>query len=52
MVAGQGTPNDDVRSGADTHEEFLKLCALSMSGSLTEEEQEEVAGAPGGVSWL
>lgn len=42
MVAGQGTPNDDVRSGADTHEEFLKLCALSMSGNLTEEEQEKL----------
>jgi Anti-sigma-K factor rskA/Putative zinc-finger len=51
MVAGQGTPNDDVRSGTETHEEFLKLCALSMSGNLTEEEQkklrEHLAVCPG-----
>jgi hypothetical protein len=51
MVAGQGTPNDDVRSGTETHEEFLQLCALSTSGTLTEEEQkklrEHLAGCPG-----
>ena len=41
MVAGQGTPNDDVRSGTETHEEFLQLCALSTSGTLTEEEQKK-----------
>jgi hypothetical protein len=40
MVAGQGTPDGDVRSGnPEAHEEFLKLCALSTSGALTEEEQ-------------
>jgi anti-sigma-K factor RskA len=42
MVAGQGTPNDDVRSGPETHEEFLELCALSTSGTLTEEEQRKL----------
>jgi hypothetical protein len=51
MVAGQGTPNGDVRSGPETHEEFLKLCALSASGTLTEEEQmklrEHLAVCPG-----
>lgn len=51
MVAGQGTPNGDVRSGPETHPEFLKLCALSTSGTLTEEEQkrlrEHLAVCPG-----
>jgi Anti-sigma-K factor rskA/Putative zinc-finger len=51
MVAGQGTPNDDVRSGPETHEEFLQLCALSTSGTLTEAEQrklrDHLAGCPG-----
>jgi Anti-sigma-K factor rskA len=42
MVAGQGTPNDDVRSGPETHEEFLELCALSSAGTLTEEEQKKL----------
>jgi hypothetical protein len=42
MVAGRGTPNDDVRSGTEPHEEFLKLCALSTSGALTEEEQKSL----------
>jgi Anti-sigma-K factor rskA/Putative zinc-finger len=51
MVAGQGTPNGDVRSSPETHEEFRKLCALSASGALTEEEQmklrEHLAVCPG-----
>ena len=42
MVAGQGTPNDDVRSRPGAHEEFLKLCALSTSGTLTGEEQKKL----------
>jgi hypothetical protein len=51
MVAGQGTPSDDVRSGPETHEEFLQLCALATSGRLTEEEhqklREHLAVCPG-----
>jgi Putative zinc-finger len=39
MVEGQGRPSDDARPGATAHEEFLQLCALSTSGSLTEEER-------------
>jgi Anti-sigma-K factor rskA/Putative zinc-finger len=42
MVAGQGTPNDDVREASEAHEEFLRLCALSISGDLTEEEQKRL----------
>jgi Anti-sigma-K factor rskA/Putative zinc-finger len=51
MVAGQGTPNDDVRPDPETHEEFLKLCALSISSNLTDEERkrlrEHLAVCPG-----
>jgi anti-sigma-K factor RskA/putative zinc finger protein len=42
MVAGQGAPSDDVRSGPEPHEEFLQLCALSTSGTLTEEEHKRL----------
>jgi len=42
MVTGQGTPSDDVRPETGTHEEFLKLCALSVSGCLTEEERQRL----------
>jgi Anti-sigma-K factor rskA len=42
MVAGQGTPDDNVRSGPATHEEFLELCALSSSGTLTEGERRKL----------
>jgi Putative zinc-finger len=42
MVEGKGTANDDVRSDADRHEEYLKLCALSTSGSLSDEEQQKL----------
>ena len=42
MVAGQGTPNDGVRPGPETHEEFRKLCALSTSGTLTIDEQKKL----------
>jgi hypothetical protein len=39
MVEGQGRPDDSSRSDSGTHEEFLKLCALLTSGSLSEAEQ-------------
>lgn len=42
MIERQGTPGDDVRPGASPHEEFLKLCALSASGALTEDEKESL----------
>jgi hypothetical protein len=42
MVAGQGTPNDDVRPDPESHEEFLKLCALSISGNLTDAERKKL----------
>lgn len=42
MIERQGTPGDDVRPGASPHEEFLELCALSASGTLTENEKEEL----------
>jgi Anti-sigma-K factor rskA len=37
MIEEKGTPNNDARP--DTHEEFLKLCALATSGGLREIEQ-------------
>jgi hypothetical protein len=42
MVEGKGKPSDDVRSGAGPHEEFLELCAVSTSGSLSEEDQKKL----------
>ena len=42
MVDGEGKPNDKVRSDAGRHEEFLELCAVSTSGSLSEEEQRKL----------
>jgi len=42
MVDGKGRPNGDGSSRAGQHEEFLELCALSTSGSLSEEEQKRL----------
>jgi ribosomal protein S13 len=42
MVDGKGKPNEDVRPGRESHEEFLELCAVSTSGSLSEEEQKKL----------
>jgi hypothetical protein len=42
MVDGKGKPGDDVRPRTGPHEEFLELCAVSTSGSLTEEEQKKL----------
>jgi anti-sigma factor RsiW len=42
MLDGNEIPNDDVRLRSEPHEEFLKLCALSTSGTLSDEEQEKL----------
>jgi Anti-sigma-K factor rskA/Putative zinc-finger len=42
MVEGTGKPNDEVLLGPGPHEEFLELCAVSTSGSLSEEEQRKL----------
>jgi hypothetical protein len=42
MVDREGKPNDEVWSVMGPHEEFLKLCALSTTGSLTAEERNRV----------
>jgi Anti-sigma-K factor rskA len=39
MIAGKGKPEDEVRA----HDEFLELCALSTSESLSEEEQKRLS---------
>lgn len=39
MVDREGKPNDEVWSSMGPHEEFLELCALSTTGSLTAEER-------------
>jgi hypothetical protein len=39
MVDREGKPNDEVWSSMGPHEEFLELCALSTTGSLTTEER-------------
>jgi predicted nucleic acid-binding Zn-ribbon protein len=40
MTSGEGNPSEPVRSNPERHEEFLELCALSTTGSLSVEEQE------------
>jgi anti-sigma factor RsiW len=42
MVDGKGKPNDEVRPATGPHEEFLELCAVATSGSLSEEERERL----------
>jgi hypothetical protein len=42
MVDGKGKPSDDVRADLEAHEEFLKLCALSTSGSLNDNDEEKL----------
>jgi anti-sigma-K factor RskA len=42
MIDGKGKPNDEVWPGKGTHEEFLELCAVSTSGSLTAEEEKKL----------
>ena len=41
MLDGNENPDDAVRS--DAHEEFLELCAVATSGSLSEEERKRLA---------
>jgi DNA repair exonuclease SbcCD ATPase subunit len=41
MVEGQGSRESEPRSGA-RHEEFLELCALAASGSLSEQEEKNL----------
>jgi len=41
MVEGQGSRESEPRSGA-RHEEFLELCALAASGSLSETEEKKL----------
>jgi hypothetical protein len=41
-MVGQGVPSDDLRPEPEPHEEFLKLCALATSGTLTEEENKRL----------
>jgi hypothetical protein len=41
MVEGQGSREGEARSGA-RHEEFLELCALATSGSLSEQEEKKL----------
>src|SRR6267378_1723697 len=42
MVEGMGSREHEVRPGARRHEEYLELCALAASGSLTDAEQKEL----------
>jgi hypothetical protein len=42
MVDGKGKPNEDARSGREAHEEFLELCAVAASGSLSEDEKNKL----------
>jgi hypothetical protein len=42
MVEGKEQPNDEVRPSTGPHEEFLELCAVSTSGSLSEAEQKKL----------
>src|ERR1700730_12424409 len=42
MVDGKGKSDEDVRLGTGPHDEFLELCAVSTSGSLSEEEQKKL----------
>jgi len=42
MVKGRGRPGEDLRRSANPHEEFLRLCAVSTSGNLTEEEMKKL----------
>lgn len=42
MVEGMGSREHEVQPGARRHEEYLELCALAASGSLTEAEQKEL----------
>ena len=42
MVEGMGSREHEVRPGARRHEEYLELCALAASGSLTEAEEKDL----------
>jgi hypothetical protein len=42
MVEGMGSREHEVQPGARRHEEYLELCALAASGSLTDAEQKEL----------
>jgi hypothetical protein len=42
MAAKDGTPNDGAQPAKGPHEKFLELCAVSTTGSLTEEERKEL----------
>jgi Anti-sigma-K factor rskA/Putative zinc-finger len=42
MVEGKGTPNNGLRFCTEMHEEFLELCALATSGSLSEIERKKL----------
>lgn len=42
MVEGMGSREHEVQPGARRHEEYLELCALAASGSLTEAEQKDL----------
>src|SRR5690242_9402903 len=42
MVEGMGSREHEVRQGARRHEEYLELCALAASGSLTEAEEKHL----------
>jgi hypothetical protein len=42
MVDGKGNRNEYARPGRKSHEEFLELCALATSGSLSEEEKKRL----------
>src|SRR5258705_369249 len=42
MVEGMGSREHEVRPDARRHEEYLELCALAASGSLTEAEEKDL----------